>query len=539
MSLLNIFPITMVAIGAIFMVLSIIQAIGLSSRLNAQYKRKWLFLITLKGFFLFAYLVFITVLLMNLQLPLQLLTGPVFMGGGIFVFLIIRLTKITVTSLSDQERAVQYLNDSLEDKVNERTSALEESMTQLAVEVTEREKANKEILQLSQDLSLIMDTISTGFRVIGMDCRVQRVNKSFSRLTGLSSEELIGSNCFENFKGEDCRNSQHCRLSAHKSQSEITSETVVKTTHDGRKLHLHLTSAAMRDSNGTITAVVEDFNDITALVEAQEETALTQGRLYQAAKLESVGQLAAGIAHEINTPVQFISTNMEFLSEGFEDIATFLSHLDARGKNKQISEGLEQADWNFLKEEIPQALEQTTEGIERVRKLVLAMKEFSHPGTVSKAPTDINAILENTTIICQNEWKMVADLEMNLTHDLPLPPCKGDEMGQVFLNIMVNAAQAIGDKVLGTEEKGRIHIKTSASEEYVEITISDTGKGIDEELRGKIFDPFFTTKDTGQGSGLGLFIVHDIIVQHGGQITIENMSRRTLFTIVLPAGEIS
>jgi PAS domain S-box-containing protein len=536
MSLLAIFSITMIGIGAVFMTLSMISALGMVKRLSSLFKKRWLLLIFLKGFFLLAYLLFITVLLMDIKLPLEILTGPVFMGGGFFVFLIIRLTKITVNSLSDQEQAVQRLNESLEDKVKVRTCALQKSLEKLAIEGTKREKANLEISRLSQDLHQILNTISTGIRVIDLDCHVLRVNESFSKLTGIPVEELTGSKCYENFHNDDCHNSPNCRLNSEHLNAKISTDTVVKTTRDGRKIHLHLTSAPMTDENGTVVAMVEDFNDITALVEAQKETDLIQSRLHQAAKLESVGQLAAGIAHEINTPVQFISTNLEFLTEGFEDIATFLRQLESHKENQEISEGLEEADWDYLKEEIPQALEQTTGGVERVRKLILAMKEFSHPGTVTMAPTDVNAIINNTTIISQNEWKMVAELETDLAGDLPMPPCKSDEIGQVLLNIVVNAAHAIGDMVDGTGKKGKITIRTSADAEYVEIRISDSGTGMSDELRHKIFDPFFTTKEVGSGSGQGLAIAHDIVVnKHHGEIKVTSTEGEgSTFLIRLP-----
>lgn len=540
MSLVNIFSITMVSIGAISIGLSIVLALAMLKRLNPKYKKRWLLLIALKGFFLLAYLSLITILVADLKIPLELiiefLTGPVFMGGGIFVFLVIRLTNFTVANLSNQERAVQQLNDSLEDKVKERTKALQESMAQLAVEAAKREKANLEISRLGQDLRQILNTISTGIRVIDMNHHIQRVNKSFCELTGISKEELTGSNCYENFSGEECRNSPSCRLKGHYIKTEITSKTEVKTTRDGRTLHLHITSAPIKNTQGNVIAIVEDFNDITALVKSQEETALAQSRLYQAAKLESVGQLAAGIAHEINTPVQFISTNIEFLIEGFEDIATFIKQLESKEGDKEITEGLEVADWDYLKDEIPQALEQTAGGIERVRKLVLAMKEFSHPGTVKMAPTDINAIIKNTIIISQNEWKMVADMETELEEGLPMPLCKSDAMGQVFLNIVVNAAHTIQDTVQGSDKKGRIRIQTSATKEYVEIAISDTGAGMNEELCGKIFDPFFTTKEVGSGSGQGLAIAHDIVVnKHHGEINVTSTEGKgTTFLIRLP-----
>ena len=272
-------------------------------------------------------------------------------------------------------------------------------------------------------------------------------------------------------------------------------------------------------------------------------------QLFQAQKLESVGQLAAGIAHEINTPAQYVGSNIEFLQEAFEDVGELVGKLmvllDAAKNNTispalitELEETLEEVDWQYLSEEIPQTISQSKEGVQRVSKIVRAMKEFSHPGSKDKELANLNHIIETTMIVAGNEWKYVANVETDLQPDLRSVPCYSDQMGQVILNILVNGAHAIAAK-LGDNpegEKGVISISTRADDDWVEMRIADTGNGIPEEARDKIFDSFFTTKTVGKGTGQGLAIAHDVIVQkHGGTITFETESwKGTTFIVRIP-----
>jgi signal transduction histidine kinase len=183
------------------------------------------------------------------------------------------------------------------------------------------------------------------------------------------------------------------------------------------------------------------------------------------------------------------------------------------------------------------AVQQSLEGIERVSTIVRAMKEFSHPGSSEKTPTDINHAIENTLTVARNEWKYIAEVERDYAENLPLVPCLPGEFNQVILNLITNAAHAIS-KALSNEpgELGRIHIKTRKVNEMVEIQIADTGTGIPEKLRNKVFDPFFTTKEVGRGTGQGLTIAYNVIVEkHGGILTFETeVGKGTTFIIQLP-----
>ncbi len=283
---------------------------------------------------------------------------------------------------------------------------------------------------------------------------------------------------------------------------------------------------------------------------ALRELQLTQARLLQAQKLESVGHLAAGIAHEINSPTQFISSNVSFLEDSFLDIKslvdTFREVMQAIANGtanaetaRKAAKHLEELGWDYLEQEIPTAFQQTKEGIRRVTTIVQAMKEFSHPGSKEKAFQDLNKILETTITIARNEWKYCAEIVTDYDPDLPRVFCLGDEIGQVFLNILINATHAIAAKNTDTSQKGTITITTRHFPEYAEVSMEDTGSGIPENIWGKIFDPFFTTKGVGKGTGQGLAISHDVIKnKHGGNLFFTSTpGKGTVFTIQLPLHE--
>jgi PAS domain S-box-containing protein len=264
-------------------------------------------------------------------------------------------------------------------------------------------------------------------------------------------------------------------------------------------------------------------------------------------KLEAVGSLAAGIAHEINTPVQFVGDNIRFLRDAYRDLNKVrekYQHLrdtaaadgDAeRGLAEEITATEKAVDVDYLMEEIPKAIEQSLDGVTRVATLVRAMKDFAHPEAKEKAAADINQALRSTLIVARNELKYVADVETELGNVSPVV-CNIGELNQVFLNLLVNAAHAIAEAKKLTGEKGLIRVRTWTEEEAVLISISDTGCGIAENIREKVFNPFFTTKAIGRGTGQGLAIARSIVVEmHGGTLTFESeVGKGTTFYVRLP-----
>ena len=271
-------------------------------------------------------------------------------------------------------------------------------------------------------------------------------------------------------------------------------------------------------------------------------------QLTQAGKLESIGQLAAGIAHEINTPVQYVGDNLRFLHDSFNSLGKLLgiySQLIEALKNgnqtnniiKEAEKEVQETDLNYLIEEIPKAIKQSQEGVAQVAKIVRLIKDFSHPGGEEKTGVDINRALESTIMVSRNEWKYVAEVETDFDASLPLVPGHPGAMNQVFLNLIINAAHTISDVVKKSpDKKGTIRLTTRNKKNSVEITIADTGTGILKEIRSRIFDPFFTTKDVGKGTGQGLAICHSIIVQkHGGSLSFETEEGSgSAFTVCLP-----
>jgi signal transduction histidine kinase len=277
------------------------------------------------------------------------------------------------------------------------------------------------------------------------------------------------------------------------------------------------------------------------LVETLQQLRTAQAQLVEAQKLESIGQLAAGVAHEINTPVQYVSDNTTFLTESFTDVLGAVDQLSeiVRGHDgAALDRVLDDADIDFLRDEIPGALAQSKEGLERVTEIVKAMKDFSHPG-VEVADNDLNRIIESTSAVSRNEWKYAAELDLDLDPAMPLVPCSEGQVKQVILNMIVNASHAVLDRHSDGDQadiQGRLAISTRAEDGSAVIRISDNGSGMPPEVREHIFEQFFTTKEVGKGTGQGLALAWDVVVNgHGGTIAVESeVGVGSTFVISLP-----
>ena len=285
------------------------------------------------------------------------------------------------------------------------------------------------------------------------------------------------------------------------------------------------------------------------VLKLEDDLKTTTSQLLHSEKLAALGTLAAGIAHEINTPMQYLEYNTLFLQESFDGILELLKSYGrierriASGDGirplfREIRELAEKIDLAYIQEEIPRAIRESSEGVEHVTEIVRSMREFTHPGNRQIASMDINEAVSNTIRVSQNQWARVAEIQLDLAPDLPPVPCFQGEFNQVVLNLIVNAAHAIEERIKKKPDTGPgvISINTRKTEDSVEVRVKDNGIGIPDIIRPKIFDPFFTNKEVGRGTGQGLAISRSVIVERlGGRLTFDSrVGEGTTFTIRLP-----
>jgi two-component system NtrC family sensor kinase len=420
-------------------------------------------------------------------------------------------------------------------------------LSTIARDITEGKRA-LEALRRSEELFRIM-TENAKELIALVDTRGKRIynSPSYQAVLGYSPEELQGTWSLEQTHPED---REKVIAAAQETKATGVGKFIeYRMRHkDGSYRTLESHAGVIRNAQGEIENILIVARDITERKRAERERELMEIQLRHAQKMESIGQLAAGIAHEINTPTQYIGDNTRFLKDAFTDLHQLLGHydklLEAAKSNaitpellNQVDAAAKRADLSYLVSEIPKAIDQSLEGVERVAKIVCAMKDFSHPGAEDKVVVNLNKAIESTLTMTHNEWKFVAEVVMDFDQNLPAIPCFPGQLNQVLLNLIVNAAHAIGDRVGdGSQSKGTITVQTRHRDDFVEIRITDTGVGIPERVRSRIFEPFFTTKPIGKGTGQGLAIAHAVIVdQHGGTIDFETeIGVGTTFIIRLP-----
>ncbi len=319
---------------------------------------------------------------------------------------------------------------------------------------------------------------------------------------------------------------------------------------DGRWLHFESTASLIAGTEDGEPQALIVARDRTEHVEFERRRLEMEAQLRQAQKLEAIGQLAAGIAHEINTPIQYIGDNATFLRDSFEAVFSHLTralaHLSSirsaggpAGENAARALGeLQSADLGYLEAEIPSALQQTLDGVARISRIVNAMKDFSHPGSDAKLPTDLQRAIESTVTVSRNEWKYVANLAERFDPELPPVPCFPDEINQVVLNLIINAAHAIETARAHRPPgwMGTITVTTARKGDEAEVSVGDDGTGIPDGIRDRIFEPFFTTKPVGKGTGQGLAMAYKVVVdQHGGRIEVDTApGQGSTFRLFLP-----
>lgn len=406
-------------------------------------------------------------------------------------------------------------------------------------DITERKNSEAALSRLAAIVE------SSDAAIIGTDREglIETWNASAQRIYGYSFEEVKGHPVSILWPPElgDELTDVLSRLNQLAGIAHVESTRVRK---DGKRIPVLITYSPISDATGKVVSCCSISVDITA-------HKLLERQLAQSQKLESIGQLAAGIAHEINTPIQYVGDNIRFLGDSFirleqlfQGYDRLFASLPDESPSAQFRTDIEAlakaARVGYLRTEIPKSIADSLEGVERVAQIVRAVKEFSHPGSVEKTLLDINRAIENTVLVSRNEWKYVAHLTLDLDPSLPPVRCVPGEFNQVILNLIVNAAHAIADVVSAQPgTKGTITVSTLRDGECAAIRVSDTGTGIPVEARPSIFNPFFTTKAVGKGTGQGLAIAHHIIVQkHGGAITFETKpGAGTTFQVRLPIGE--
>jgi len=433
----------------------------------------------------------------------------------VFLFVACRTTSAEAWTMAERQAALEETNEQIEDAVHMRTEELVETELSKAAVF---ESALDGILIFSADGALI-EANGSAKAMLGLSDKTMRT-LSFCRIWADSSRLNLAGHAGES-QALKWANGRHLELVARKSTGENIPVELAVAKIGGR-------------GQAQFAAVLRDLSERTRL----------QARVLQASKMESLGQLAVGVAHEINTPNQYIADNLTYVADSFSKIAAYLKSLrpqsgqgdsgDRDDERAPDAQSPRPFDLDYAIEEIPAALAQAQDGVHRVASIVKAMKEFSHPGTSDLTSTDVNKVVKNAVAVTQNEWKYVARLVDELQPDLPSVEGHPGELGQVVLNLIVNATHAIKDRFKGRRE-GEIFVRTLTDGDCVLIEVLDNGTGIPAQIRSKVFDPFFTTKGVGIGTGQGLSVAHSIVGKHGGELTFESMEGKgTCFRVSLP-----
>lgn len=408
----------------------------------------------------------------------------------------------------------------LEEIVVERTAKLVQLNRKLTDEIDHKDELQK----LQTRLVAAIENVSESIVITDTDPKIIYTNPAFEKSTGYSKEEAKGRSLVElNLEFHDSKFFNDISRTIQKG--EVWKGRIKNKNRQGEIFTEDVTVSPVKDQEGNITHYVAIKRNITQQLKIE-------GQLLQMSKMEAIGTLAAGIAHEINTPIQYVTSNTIFLKEVFEDF-TALNKLYRELCTSAIKNDLlveqttlitakeDEVDLDYIIEETGQALDGALEGLDRITTVVRAMKEFSHPGGKEKEEEDLNRIIDSTVTVSSNEWKMCADINLELDGLLPRVSMYSSQIKQVVLNLIVNAAHAISAKNDG--KKGVITITTGSEDKNARVVIQDNGIGIPEEIIKKVFDPFFTTKPVGKGTGQGLALVHSVVVEaHGGTLTVNS-----------------
>ena len=448
--------------------------------------------------------------------------------------IVLNKLMVEIVRRESAENDLRRMNEDLELKVLERNASLDKSNQDLISETASRQEVEgahsrseqlfRSIAENSADLIAVVD--QSGHRIYN--------NPSYERLLGYTKEELKETISFQQIHPDD----RTVVTRAAQQALETGVGQIVEyrmQRKDGTYISLESHGSFIRDSRGEIEAFVISARDVSDRRMAQ-----------QTEKLSAIGQLAAGVAHELNTPVQYISDNVTFLGDAWKQvdaaIALCLTAAHASITSDSHSSPVTPSagppeDWAWLRREVPKAISQSLEGIRRMSKILAAIRRFSHTGGGEREYVDLNEALDATLTVAQNQIKHLAEVQTDYQTDLPRVECYCDEMNQVFLNLIVNASHAIRDaSTQQARERGKLIIRTRQIDHEVQVEIQDNGTGIPLIARARVFDPFYTTKQVGEGTGQGLTICHDIVTQkHRGRIWFDTeVDKGTTFFVRIP-----
>jgi signal transduction histidine kinase len=386
----------------------------------------------------------------------------------------------------------------------------------------EQKEAESKIRQLNAFHNSVLEQIPLGIGVV-RDNVILWANEAFALLAAKPLETLLGQPIHVIFPPDDAFESGNAGhpLAAHSERLELTAKL---RRPDGARYWCRFVGKSL----GIIDRVQESVWILEDVTEKEERD--IQIRTSQ--KLEAIGLLASGMAHEINTPMQFVGDSVMFVRDAFDEFCPVLeAYAKLKGEvlagrsglpeARAVVEAEKDADIEFIRSNIKGAMERASEGVERVAEIVRSMREFAHPGQKEMASADLNKIVGTVLLISKNIHKYVADVETDLG-EIPPVVCNAGEINEVLLNLVVNAAQAIEEQVKGSGQKGLIKVRTRLEGDEVAIDVSDTGGGIPESIWEKIYDPFFTTKEVGKGTGQGLSITRLVVVErHKGKLSFD------------------
>lgn len=464
---------------------------------------------------------------------IYLISLSVLLAFGIAVIVLNKL-MLEIVRRESAENDLRRMNEDLELTVLERNASLDKSNQDLISETASRQEVEgansrseqlfRSIAENSADLIAVVD--QSGHRIYN--------NPSYERLLGYTKEELKETISFQQIHPDDrTLVTRAAQQALETGVGQIVEYRMQRK--DGTYISLESHGSFIRDSRGEIEAFVISARDVSDRRMAQ-----------QTEKLSAIGQLAAGVAHELNTPVQYISDNITFLGGAWKQVdaaialclpAAHASITSDSHPSLAVSSAGPPEDWDWLRREVPKAISQSLEGIRRMSKILGAIRRFSHTGGGEREYVDLNEALDATLTVAQNQIKHLADVQTDYQTDLPRVECYCDEMNQVFLNLIVNASHAIRDaSTQQARERGKLIIRTRQIDHDVQVEVQDNGTGIPLTARARVFDPFYTTKQVGEGTGQGLTICHDIVTQkHRGRIWFDTeLDKGTTFFVRIP-----